>query len=68
MFSEVVTATKCGQHFIFRYEQAQTDALLDELATLADDRDCPLNWTDVAVLAGEVALRAGLRGRQVFDA
>ena len=45
-----LTFDKSGHRFIFRSDGSDAARMLEEIANMADDPFCPLDWLDAATL------------------
>lgn len=61
----VLALVKNGERFVFVYDLASTDILLEELQEQATVADCPLNGFDVAILAGKMREQVAGRGSSI---
>ena len=52
-----VVLVKQGQRFVFRYARGEENKMLRDLADMARDPKCDLNWFDAAVLSHQMGQR-----------
>lgn len=52
-----LTLVKKGHYYLFRYAPGDEAALIQVLMEKADDRACPLDWFDAAVLSHQMGHR-----------
>jgi len=52
---------KGGERFVFRYWSGQEPEVLAELAAMAEDESCRLDWFDAAILSFEMGRETGNR-------
>jgi len=52
--------TKGDHTYVFRYAPGCEDLILDEIAALAEDDGCDLDWLDAATLGFQVARSAAI--------
>ena len=52
-----IVLVKRGERFVFRYAPGQENKLLIDLAEMADDPTCDLDWFDAAVLSHQMGKR-----------
>ena len=60
MITRVLSLSKDGHEFVFRYCPGDEGEILDELMRLADDGGQGLDWVDAATLGFQVAQLAAM--------
>ncbi len=55
MAKRVLSFTKSGETFLFRYPAGLEDDVIDTVMELAEAPHCPLDWLDAATLSFQVA-------------
>ena len=58
---DAIALTKDGQRYVFTYHRGHERRVLDEVAQLAADPDCPLDWYDAAEQSHQLGRRLSRR-------
>lgn len=61
-----VCLVKAGQRYVFRYTRGEEAQLLNDLAEMARDPNCELNWFDAAVLSHQMGRSFGHQLEQML--
>lgn len=59
MQTRMVSLTRAGQKYVFRYRPGKEKEVLDEILNLASDLDSDLDMVDAMALCCQVAASAG---------
>jgi hypothetical protein len=60
MTTRTLSLAKGGHRYVFRYSPGCEEAVMDQIARLAEDPECNFDWLDAAALSFQVArLAAG---------
>jgi len=55
MTAKTIRFAKDGHHYVFRYGPDMQDEMIDQIMTLAENRDYNLDWLDAATLSFQIA-------------
>ena len=55
MKTRVLSLSKGGHKYVFRYSPGHEDEVVDQIVQLAEDNDTNLDWLDAATLSFQIA-------------
>ena len=60
-----MSLVKGSERFVFRYEAGREAEVIDSFSEMANDRNCPFDWFDAAVLSYQMGRRLEMELDQI---